>query len=49
MEGSKLWAAQHQSDYLWLSVLPDNKDAQRFYSGFGLNEQMITMECSLHD
>lgn len=49
MEESKLWAANHQLDYLRLSVLPDNKDAQRFYSRFGLNEQMITMECSLRN
>lgn len=48
MEESKTWARNRKLDYLRLSVLPDNKDAQRFYSRYGLNEQMITMECSLH-
>lgn len=45
MKETKIWANNHKLDYLRLSVLPDNKDAQRFYSRHGLNEQMITMEC----
>lgn len=45
MAESKLWAKQRGLDYLRLSVLPDNVDAQRFYRRHGLHEQMITMEC----
>ncbi len=49
MDESKLWAKNRGMDYLRLSVLPDNKDAQRFYSRHGLCEQMITMECVIRD
>lgn len=49
MEKSKQWAKERGMDYLRLSVLPGNKDAQRFYNHHGLNEQMITMECSLNN
>lgn len=35
-------------DYLGLSVLPKNKDAQRFYSRHGLCEQMIIVECPIY-
>ncbi len=45
MDKSKEWAKSHNSDYLRLSVLPDNEDAQRFYIRHGLYNQMITMEC----
>lgn len=44
---SKQWAKDHSMEYLRLSVLPDNKDGQRFYVRHGLTEQMITMECSI--
>ena len=47
MMQSKQWAKDRNADYLRLSVLPENKDAQRFYTRHGLYEQMITMECSL--
>ena len=47
IDKSKEWAKNHKSEYLRLSVLPDNKDAQHFYTRHGLYEQMITMECSL--
>jgi len=49
MDESKRWARERHMDYLRLSVIPANKDAQRFYARHGLIEQMITMECSLHD
>jgi len=45
---SKKWAKIHGMEYLRLSVLPNNKNAQRFYARHGLSEQMITMECPLH-
>ena len=45
MEESKNWAKQRKLDYLRLSVLPNNKDAQRFYCRHGLEMQMLTMEC----
>jgi ribosomal protein S18 acetylase RimI-like enzyme len=48
MEESKRWAKERRMDYLRLSVIPANKDAQRFYARHGLTEQMITMEYSLH-
>jgi len=47
MAESKSWATTRRLDYLRLSVLPDNVDAQRFYRRHGLHEQMITMECPL--
>lgn len=47
MDESKKWAKQRGMDYLRLSVLPKNNDAQRFYRRNGLCEQMITMECPL--
>lgn len=47
IDKSKEWAKNHKSEYLRLSVLPENKDAQHFYTRHGLYEQMITMECSL--
>lgn len=47
MNESKQWAIERQMDYLRLSVIPANKDAQRFYARHGLTEQMISMECSL--
>ena len=43
MDESKQWASKRDLDYLRLSVLPDNMDAQRFYKRHGLGEQMITM------
>jgi ribosomal protein S18 acetylase RimI-like enzyme len=49
MNESKKWATKHNSEYLRLSVLPNNKNAQRFYASHGLIEQMITMECSLRN
>ncbi|MDR2570596.1 MAG: GNAT family N-acetyltransferase [Oscillospiraceae bacterium] len=49
MKESKQWAKERHMDYLRLSVIPANKDAQRFYTRHGLGEQMITMECPLHD
>ena len=49
MEESKQWAIKRHMDYLRLSVIPANKDAQRFYAHHGLSEQMITMECPLQD
>ena len=47
MEESKKWAKDRHLDYLRLSVLPENKDARRFYKRHGLGEQMITLECAL--
>jgi len=47
MDESKQWAKNRHMDYLRLSVMPDNKNAQRFYIRHGLMEQMITMECTL--
>ncbi len=47
MTESKSWAKRRGLDYLRLSVLPDNVDAQRFYRRHGLCEQMISMECKL--
>lgn len=49
MEESKLWAKNRGMNYLRLSVLPKNKDAQRFYRRHGLGEQMITMECPIDE
>ena len=49
MDESKRWASERQMDYLRLSVIPANKDAQRFYARHGFIEQMVTMECPLHD
>jgi len=49
MEESKQLARKHNLDYLRLSVIPTNKDAQRFYSRQGLVEQMITLEFSLQE
>ena len=49
IEQSKQWARERQLDYLRLSVIPANVDAQRFYARHGLTEQMITMECSLQE
>jgi len=49
MEQSKQWARERNMDYLRLSVLPQNKDAQRFYTRHGLYKQMITMECSVNN
>ena len=48
MEQSKQWARERKMDYLRLSVLAGNKNAQRFYARHGLTEHMLTMECSLH-
>ena len=47
MKESKQWARDHSMDYVRLSVLPGNKNAQRFYSYHGLSEHMVTLECSL--
>jgi len=47
MEESKQWAKNRQLAYLRLSVLPGNKNAQRFYNRHGMGEQMITMECPI--
>ena len=47
MEQSKQWAVERNMDYIRLSVLPQNNNAQRFYRNQGMYEQMITMECSL--
>lgn len=47
MDESKEWAKVRGMKYLRLSVLPENKNAQRFYRSHGLTEQMITMECPL--
>ena len=47
MHESKQWAKEHGMEYLRLSVLPENKNAQRFYMRHGLTEQMLTMECPL--
>ena len=47
MEQSKQWAQERSMDYLRLSVLWENKNAQRFYAHHGLSEKLITMECSL--
>ena len=47
MDESKQWARERQMDYIRLSVIPANKDAQRFYTRHGLGEQMITMECPI--
>lgn len=47
MEESKSWAERRGLTYLRLSVIPNNKVAQRFYSRHGFGEQMITMECPL--
>jgi ribosomal protein S18 acetylase RimI-like enzyme len=47
MEESKVWAKERGLEYLRLSVIPNNKAAQRFYSRHGLGEQMITLECRL--
>ena len=48
MEQSKQWAQERNLDCLRLSVLAENKDAQRFYKRHGLREHMINMECPLH-
>ena len=48
MEASKQWAIEQNMDYLRLSILPENKDARRFYYRHGLQEQMITLECPIH-
>jgi len=47
MEESKQWAKNRNMDYIRLSVLPENKDAQRFYKRHGFEKQMITMECHI--
>ena len=47
MDASKSWAKAHGAEYLRLSVLPDNENAQRFYSRHGLTRQMISMECPI--
>jgi len=44
MEMSKKWAKDRGLAYIRLSVLPENKDAQRFYARHGLNMQMFSME-----
>jgi len=49
MDQSKQWAKDRNLDYLRLSVLYENKNAQRFYKRHGLYEQMITLECSLNN
>ena len=49
MDASKRWAKERGMDYLQLSVLPENKDARRFYRRHGLYAQMIKMECPLFD
>jgi len=46
-EATKEWAEKRGLDYLRLSVLPTNKEAQRFYANNGMHEQMLTMECPL--
>jgi len=47
MDASKSWAKVRGAEYLRLSVLPDNVNAQRFYSRHGLTRQMISMECPI--
>lgn len=47
MEASKKWAKDRGLTYLRLSVLPENKDARRFYKRQDMKEQMITMECPI--
>lgn len=49
LEASKQWAKVHDSEYLRLSVIPKNFDGIRFYKKNGMAEQMITMECPLHN
>lgn len=48
LEASKQWAEDHDSEYLRLSVIPNNSDAILFYEHNGMAEQMITMECPLN-
>jgi ribosomal protein S18 acetylase RimI-like enzyme len=47
LEESKRWGKARGAQYLRLSVLPDNEAGRRFYLRNGLDQQMITMECSL--
>jgi ribosomal protein S18 acetylase RimI-like enzyme len=48
LEESKQWAKVHDSEYLRLSVIPQNINGIHFYKRNGMAEQMITMECPIY-
>lgn len=47
VQASHLWAQEHNSEFLRLSVMPKNELAIRFYKRNGFVAQMITMECHI--
>ena len=47
MEKSKEWAKNRDLAYIRLSVLIENKDAQRFYARHGLYQRMASLECKI--